>query len=82
VTVAKPAPLARREQLVRKVRRARPVHRDRQGMPVNAAKLDRKALRVRPAQQDHPDRRAIWAQHLHSASSPAQTTRAAQTTRS
>jgi hypothetical protein len=82
VSVAKPARLARKDRSVLKVRRAKLVHRGRQGLPANAAKQDHKARRVRRVQQDLPGRRAIPAQHRRCASLPGQTMCAAQMTRS
>ena len=82
VSVAKPARLARKDQWVLKVRRAKLVDRGPQGLPANAAKLDHKAPQVRPVRRDHPAPRAIRVRRPRSASSPAPTTGTAQTTRS
>jgi hypothetical protein len=82
VSVERPAHLARKDQLVLKVLRAKLVHRGLPGLLANAAKPDRKARQVRPVRQDLPGRRAIRVRRLRSASLPAQTTRNAQTMRS
>jgi hypothetical protein len=79
VSVAKLAHPARRDWSGRRARKARRVHRGRQALPANAARLERKAPQVRLVQPEQLAKEETPAQRLPSVSSLAQTTCDAQT---